>query len=128
MAVEHASGSLAIVDHGDRDVADVALSGLPPTDQAHIALGEDRHVLLVLAYGAAGNSLSAVLDAFVEGFAETKLADVGKPTRYLYPMLMAMLSHQGFGSETTHALDVHAPTRQQGRLLLHDLKTGAGGN
>ncbi|WP_369942823.1 FAD-dependent monooxygenase [Xanthomonas medicagonis] len=36
-------------------VADVVLGGLPSTDEAHVALGEDGDFILVLAYSAAGN-------------------------------------------------------------------------
>lgn len=59
------------------------------------------------------------------------MAPPGDPKLYVLsimgPMLMAMLFHEVFGSDSTHAPDLHALAQQHGRLLLHGLDAGVGG-
>ncbi len=57
------------------------------------------------------------------------MAPAGDPKLYVLsimgPMLMAMLFHQVFGSDSAHALDLRALAEQHGRLLLHGIEPSA---
>ncbi|WP_369979059.1 TetR/AcrR family transcriptional regulator [Xanthomonas bundabergensis] len=57
-------------------------------------------------------------------------APPGDPKLYVLsimgPMMMAMLFHQVFGSDSAHAPDLGALAEQHGRLLLHGIEPRAG--
>lgn len=99
-----------------------------------MVIGESRAFpeLARIWHDEAIDRVMSTVAGLIENAQARGAAPAGDPKLYVLsimgPMLMAMLFHQVFGSDSAHAPDLRALAAQHGRLLLHGIapRTGDG--